>query len=134
KFHDNNCIQTQVLYGTVVEVIERQGDWCQIVIPDQPSRKDQRGYPGWMPARQLHPLPPSYRADDQQPIAMVMKPTAKLYDQEGKERMELSFVTRLPALDESSQWVKVLLPNGESGMLRRDDTQVFVGSPQPPQD
>ena len=40
---------TQVLYGERVIVLERQGAWTKIAVPDQPSPLDARGYPGWMP-------------------------------------------------------------------------------------
>ena len=37
---------TQVLYGERVVVLERQGAWTKIAVPDQPSPLDPRGYPG----------------------------------------------------------------------------------------
>lgn len=46
-------VQTQVLYGTLVLLIDSSGAWSHIVVPDQPSQKDARGYPGWVPTRQL---------------------------------------------------------------------------------
>ena len=36
-----------------VRVIETSGAWSHVVIPDQPSQKDARGYPGWVPSVQL---------------------------------------------------------------------------------
>ena len=40
---------TQVLYGERVVVLERQGAWTKIAVPDQPSPLDPRGYPGLGP-------------------------------------------------------------------------------------
>lgn len=46
---------TQVLYGERVRVLARQGGWTKIVVPDQPSPLDARGYPGWVRSWQLGP-------------------------------------------------------------------------------
>jgi cell wall-associated NlpC family hydrolase len=44
---------TQVLYGESVRVLEQKGGWTHIVVPDQPSPLDRRGYPGWVRSWQL---------------------------------------------------------------------------------
>jgi cell wall-associated NlpC family hydrolase len=44
---------TQVLYGERVRVLEKQGGWTKIAVPDQPSPLDRRGYPGWVRSWQL---------------------------------------------------------------------------------
>ena len=46
---------TQVLYGESVRVLASRGGWTQIVVPDQPSPLDIRGYPGWVRSWQLGP-------------------------------------------------------------------------------
>jgi gamma-D-glutamyl-L-lysine dipeptidyl-peptidase len=46
---------TQVLYGETVRVLAKRGGWTQIVVPDQPSPLDARGYPGWVRSWQLGP-------------------------------------------------------------------------------
>jgi hypothetical protein len=49
--------QTQALLGERVIVVQRRGAWVQIVVPDQPTPRDRRGYPGWVPAGQLRSAP-----------------------------------------------------------------------------
>jgi cell wall-associated NlpC family hydrolase len=44
---------TQVLYGERVRVLAKRGGWTKIVVPDQPSPLDARGYPGWVRSWQL---------------------------------------------------------------------------------
>jgi cell wall-associated NlpC family hydrolase len=46
---------TQVLYGERVVVLARRAGWARIVVPDQPSPLDRRGYPGWVRSWQLGP-------------------------------------------------------------------------------
>ena len=50
---DSNRTQTQALYGAPVLVLARQGAWSQVVVPNQPTPRDPRGYPGWIPTVQL---------------------------------------------------------------------------------
>ena len=44
---------TQVLYGEQVRVLASRSGWTRIVVPDQPSPLDARGYPGWVRSWQL---------------------------------------------------------------------------------
>jgi hypothetical protein len=46
-------VVTQALYGETVKVLAVRGRWAKVVVPDQPTPLDQRGYPGWLPVRQL---------------------------------------------------------------------------------
>lgn len=48
-------VETQALLGDPVEIVEQSGGWARIVLPGQPSGKDARGYPGWLPAAHLAP-------------------------------------------------------------------------------
>jgi cell wall-associated NlpC family hydrolase len=52
---------TQVLYGERVAVVGARAGWSQIVVPDQPSPLDRRGYPGWVRSWQLGPAVASPR-------------------------------------------------------------------------
>lgn len=46
-------LATQAVHGDRVTVVEVRGDWAKVVVADQPSSLDPRGYPGWLPAVQL---------------------------------------------------------------------------------
>jgi gamma-D-glutamyl-L-lysine dipeptidyl-peptidase len=47
-------ILTQLLHGEPVLVEEIAGEWARVVATAQPAAKlDPRGYPGWLPLRQL---------------------------------------------------------------------------------
>src|ERR671933_1500347 len=46
-------IETQALYGERVRVVARRGAWRKVVVPDQPTPRDARGYPGWVRASEL---------------------------------------------------------------------------------
>ncbi|WP_054950503.1 C40 family peptidase [Numidum massiliense] len=84
---NSNRVQTQVLYGQQVTAIGEQGEWLEVVIPEQASKKDGRGYPGWIPQRQLRPLTEALRAElfpvdsgrVERETVVVTEPTAFLY-------------------------------------------------------
>src|SRR3954469_12224888 len=46
-------VVTQALYGEKVIVLAVKHGWAKVAVPDQPSPLDRRGYPGWLPLRQL---------------------------------------------------------------------------------
>jgi cell wall-associated NlpC family hydrolase len=75
---------TQVLYGERVRVLGRRGGWTRIVVPDQPSPLDARGYPGWVRSWQLGP---AFAA----PLVVTAK-VAKL-----PNGMQIGFGSQVPA-------------------------------------
>jgi gamma-D-glutamyl-L-lysine dipeptidyl-peptidase len=46
-------VVTQALYGEKVTVLAVRNGWAKVVVRDQPTPLDRRGYPGWLPVRQL---------------------------------------------------------------------------------
>lgn len=48
-----NLVQSQLLYGEEVVVIEETNEWFHVVVPTQPSSKNSVGYPGWVPKCQM---------------------------------------------------------------------------------
>jgi cell wall-associated NlpC family hydrolase len=117
----NGRVDSQLLLGEKVIVDRRQGAWAHVVVPDQPTPLDARGYPGWIPAAQLTSRAPAAAADD----AVVMAPTAWAYAPDQVTRVvELSMATRLPALAVTRSWVHSQLPDGRAVLLRATDVAV----------
>lgn len=112
-----NLLQSQALYGTEIKVLEEQGDWVKVVIPDQPSSKDERGYPGWIARRQLQERKTRELNDT---VAIVNRPMAWMYGEASKKELEVSFQTRLPVESQNVDWVGVRTPFG-IGYLKRED-------------
>lgn len=112
----DNVIQTQVLFGEEVLVTAEQDEWVSVVVPGQSSRKDKRGYPGWMKKNQLKNtnLPQSNHT------VAISKPTAFLYGDTGDKEIELSFLTALPLIGEEDGFFKVATPFGDR-LLRQTD-------------
>jgi cell wall-associated NlpC family hydrolase len=102
---------TQALLGDRVRVLQLRGAWAEIVVPDQPTSRDRRGYPGWVPTRQLTVRPPA----DSTRLVTVITPTAWLRaDDAGAAKVaEISFGTRLPYKDAVGPFVRVTTPLGD---------------------
>ena len=120
-------LETQALYGTRVTVIGRSDSaWLHVVVPSQTTNRDSRGYPGWVPARQLSSTEPSRAAR----IAIVRSPTAWLWSGRnaggitGKPLMEVSFDTSFPVVAASPRSVEIALIGGRHAALRRGDVVV----------
>ncbi|PWW20038.1 NlpC/P60 family protein [Cytobacillus oceanisediminis] len=119
---DGNLVQSQVLYGQEVIVLEEKGDWARVIVPDQSSSKDERGYPGWIPKAQL--VQKKDWGHDDSKVAVVQKKKAELYSEGQKRELILSYQTVLPVIKVDSEWITVQTPSGES-LLKAEDVSVY---------
>ncbi|HEU5216259.1 MAG TPA: C40 family peptidase [Gaiellaceae bacterium] len=106
-------VVTQALYGEKVTVLALRGRWAKVAVADQPTPLDRRGYPGWLPIRQLAgPFPATG------PKRVVRSPTAVLHLPGSTIR--LSYGTRLPVTGTNGRgnWL-VRTPDGP-GWIARD--------------
>jgi cell wall-associated NlpC family hydrolase len=108
----NGRADTQALLGDRVLVLAVRGSWAQVVVPDQPTPLDSRGYPGWLPVRQLSPTAPKSGSGL---ATVVSRSTWLRTDDATTARVtEVGYGTRLPVLGTagSGSWVRVALPGG----------------------
>jgi len=101
---------SQMLLGDMVEVLAVQGSWAQVIVPDQATPLDGRGYPLWVPMAQLTATPTVARTE----VATVVVPTTWLRSADGTQALEVSFGTHLPILARGSSAVEVALPDGST--------------------
>jgi gamma-D-glutamyl-L-lysine dipeptidyl-peptidase len=121
----NGRADTQALMGDRVVVVARSGSWVKVVVPDQPTPLDARGYPGWLPTRQLTALRPVYSTL----VATVVVATTYLRaDNDSATRVtEIGFGTLLPRLGVTGSWDRVATPTGR--VLRLYAGDVVVRTP-----
>jgi gamma-D-glutamyl-L-lysine dipeptidyl-peptidase len=84
-------VQTQALYAQAVIVLARSGSWAKVAVRDEPDPQDPRGYPGWLPLRQLA------AAYDDSGRAVVVRARTGSVRVAGKT-IRLSYGTRLPVV------------------------------------
>ncbi|MGO1973466.1 MAG: C40 family peptidase [Propionibacteriaceae bacterium] len=92
-------ILTQGLLGETVEVINEADGWADVVLTQQPSTTDPRGYRGFLRSAHLADAPQPTGAE-----AVVVVPFAETAD------LVLSFGTRLPVLETGTDGVRLALP------------------------
>ncbi|MGB7999669.1 MAG: NlpC/P60 family protein [Anaerobacillus sp.] len=116
---DHNHVQSQVLYGEEVLILDKRGNWSYVLVPSQPSSKDERGYPGWIPSVQLSENLP---AESEYQVAIV-KHDASLLMLDGGKRLGLSYQTILPLLEERETDYLVWTPDGQ-GLVMKEDARI----------
>ena len=128
-----NKLETQALLGQEVTVVEEQGEWVKVVVHGQPTPRNDEGYPGWMPAKQLT-YTQEFADKKNQPFVLITKPTAILYinPSDQNKSLEVSYNTRLPLLSEDAISYRVLLPNGQKAWLRKKDGTVYAAQNEIP--
>ncbi|WP_251667732.1 MULTISPECIES: C40 family peptidase [unclassified Sporosarcina] len=117
---EENRIQTQLLYGEPVIVEEVMEDWAKIIASGQPSSKDPRGYPGWVPLVQLSQRCASYTRGH----VRVTVPKAWLNDETGQRFMQVSFNTVFPVSRRQGDQFRVWTPHGWKLIRTRDVNQI----------
>jgi len=116
-------LETQALYGTKVTVIGHWRNWTKVAVPSQPTNRDPRGYPGWVPTGQLTRTAPPTAATS----AVIRAPTAWLWGRwtaagvAGTRVMLASYDTRLPVVRATATYVEVTLIGGQKAAVRRSD-------------
>lgn len=101
-------VDTQLLLGDSVKVLALQGQWAKVVVPAQKTPLDSRGYPVWIPLRQLTAIPPKNAIRS----VIVVKPTTVLRSPTGAKTLRVSFGTALPVLGEAAKTYDVAIPGG----------------------
>lgn len=126
-------LETQALYGNRVKVIGQwvgpdRVRWVKVAVPSQPTNRDTRGYPGWVPARQLTIT----RPENTGTTAVVRSRVAWLWSAwsgagvGGSKVMQVSNATRLPVVEATSAYVVVALLGGQQVALRPSDVAVIA--------
>ena len=109
-------VDTQLLLGEPVHVLEVADGWARVVAPWQPSRKDRAGYPGWV--RSDHLAEPAAPTDG--PLVVVTSVLAGVLV-DGSNRFEATLGTVLAQIQRKADEVEVALPGGRTGLLDSAD-------------
>jgi cell wall-associated NlpC family hydrolase len=105
-------VVTQALYGQAVRVLAVRGSWAKVAVRDQPTPLDRRGYPGWLPLRQI------VRSHTVRGRSLTVTRRKAVLHLRGRA-LELSYGTRLrsPGRTSSGAW-SVRTPDGPGWMAR----------------
>jgi cell wall-associated NlpC family hydrolase len=107
-------VETQALYGDRLRVIGVTEHWLHVVAPAQPTSRDSRGYPGWVPRRQVT----GAQLQSTGRVATVVRAHGWLRDAAGAPQVAVSYGTRLPVVRTGTRWVHVRSVTGEPLRIR----------------
>ncbi|GKV68503.1 gamma-D-glutamyl-L-lysine endopeptidase [Sporosarcina sp. NCCP-2716] len=111
-------VQSQLLYGEPVIVESIDNGWAKIIAVWQPSSKDERGYPGFVPAAQLKEAVP---LDDPEGVVRVDVPKCQVWlADRTPDTLVIPFNSILPLLGMEDGWAAVATPHGRR-LLRAAD-------------
>jgi gamma-D-glutamyl-L-lysine dipeptidyl-peptidase len=119
-------LETQAVYGTQVSVTEHWGAWSHVTVSGQPTNRDSRGYPGWIPTVQLTGTAPA----PAQLQAIVRTPSAWVWSGwsasgvAGDKIMLSSYDTSFPVVRAAARYVEVRLIGGRTAALQPADVVV----------
>lgn len=126
-------LETQAVLGSEVEVTEISGDWAHVLVLDQPTPRNDDGYPGWMPVRQL--TQSTQFGWEQQHLrwAQVTDNKARLTRSGAGhgQQQQVSFNTRLPVLADTPHALLLALPDGSRGWLDSSSADVYAPGEKP---
>lgn len=127
-------LETMVNLGARLVVDEIDGKWTRVVVPDQPTSRDPRGYPGWVPTAQLIADRDFLDRLAAGPVATVSVQRSVLARSPDLTRpaLPVAFGTTLPVLDVTDQAVTVLAPGGYEAYLPADAVVVREAGEAPP--
>jgi cell wall-associated NlpC family hydrolase len=108
-------VQTQALYGQIVTVLAVRSGWAKVAVRDEPDPQDPRGYPGWLPLRQLAPP-----YDTSGPAVVVRHTRTGAVTLAGKT-VSLSYGTRLPLVRWTGDYAVVRTPDGLGNAVGVDE-------------
>lgn len=118
----NGRTESQILLGDRVIVEEIRDTWAKVIVLDQANNADPRGYPGWVPLRQL-----TTDTNTDTGVDHIVSATAtSIRDEPDGEVLipGVSMATRIQILDEEPYrgWGRAILPGPQQpGWIRMRD-------------
>lgn len=106
---ESSRIQTQLLYGEPVLIDEVVEGWAKVIAIWQPSSKDERGYPGWMPIAQLKEIDTL----EELGYARVTANKAQLWTEDFKPVAVVPFNSILP-IKQHGEFTRLQTPDGDT--------------------
>ncbi|MBL0848378.1 C40 family peptidase [Mammaliicoccus fleurettii] len=116
SFTEDSRIDTQILYGEMVEVIDEQDGWSYVICTEQASKQHKKGYPGYIPTSQLSEMK-DYQSHQK---ARVKVPKTTLFNLDFTTKQILSFNTVLPVTNNNDEYIEVDTPEGTGLIHSRD--------------
>ncbi|MBS4030936.1 MAG: C40 family peptidase [Clostridiales bacterium] len=118
-------VETMLLFGEQVIILEQRGDWIKIAAVNHRTVKNSYGYPGWVPSHHVITNDAYIKNMRSAPLVAVHKPFSFIYSDMAltKKIQETSYMVTLPLIAENNNIVTVSLPDGNVGYISRSDVK-----------
>lgn len=117
RLYEERLTDSEVTYGTVVEVLSEENGWSQVIVLDQASNKNSKGYPGYISTECLSDIAKEHKSKGK---VAVVAPIAELRFNETTRF--LPFGTTLEWIKETEKEYLVNTPDGKA-YLSKEATQ-----------
>lgn len=128
RLYKEKLVDSEVIFGTVVEVVTEKDGWAQVIVLDQESNLNEKGYPGYIPTIDLAEAEMS--DPDAEKIAVIVAET-ELFLENTKQK--IVFGTVLSLLKETDDRYVVVTPVGVGEIAKKDcqKTTAYKGNRLP---
>ncbi|MHC5374169.1 C40 family peptidase [Enterococcus sp. LJL120] len=80
ELFNDRLVDSEVIYGTLVEVVAEKDGWSEVIVLDQASHQNEKGYPGFIPTADLTKVSADYGKAAGKISVIVPKADLKLAD------------------------------------------------------
>lgn len=111
--------QTQMILGEPLLVLEEKGEWARIIAVEQPSSKEQLGYPGWVRKAGLVP-----GWVEKGPFFVVLARSTQVLTEPMEKSLPLRRLyqdVRLPIATQKAGWIQIRFLDGQTGWIPAKD-------------
>lgn len=128
--YEDRLVDSELLYGEIVEVIENEGAYTKVFVPDQKNSQEPKGYPGWIFSEDLSALPEKWTTTLDK-IA-IKKATAELtFASDSQKKRCVSIGTILPVVNSDEATYQVITPDG-IGTVVKESAQLLGAAVKDP--
>lgn len=121
--YEDRLVDSELLYGEIVEVLANEGSYTQVVVPDQKNSEEPKGYPGWVFSDDLSTLPENWAAALDK--VAIKKATAEVtFSSETQKKQCVSIGTILSVVGSDEATYQVITPDG-TGTVIKESAQLL---------
>ncbi len=120
QLYEADLVDSEMIYGTIVDVLEDGDKWSKVIVSDQPTHKFGSGYVGYVLTQHLAAVPENYCLSHDQ--VAIIAASADLSLKAGKR--QLVFGTILPIQKSTKTNYQVMTPDGV-GTISKSEGQLL---------
>ena len=121
--YEDRLVDSELLYGEIVEVIENEGAYTKVVVPDQKNSQEPKGYPGWVFSDDLSILPENWTVALEK-IAIKKATAEVMFSSESQKKQCVSIGTILSVVGSDEATYQVITPDG-TGTVVKESAQLL---------